>query len=91
MRVRGIIDWRPIDNWMKRGFIPYLKIGRTIRIRASAVNAFFWQNATRSTGTGDSGRHKVFSDLGEKLFELERFAKERDVGGAREPSEHNVR
>ena len=28
---------RAVDNWMKRGLIPYLKIGRSVRFRWSEV------------------------------------------------------
>lgn len=34
---------RTIDAWMKRGLIPYLKIGRTVRIRAREVDAMLSQ------------------------------------------------
>jgi excisionase family DNA binding protein len=31
---------RTIDNWMKRGFIPYYKIGKAVRFRIEDVLAF---------------------------------------------------
>jgi excisionase family DNA binding protein len=30
---------RTLEAWMRRGLIPYLKIGKTVRIRMSAVDA----------------------------------------------------
>ena len=37
------VSRRTIDNWMRRGIIPYLKIGRTVRIRAREVDAMLSQ------------------------------------------------
>ena len=31
---------RSIDNWMKLGYLPYFKIGRTVRFKASDVDAY---------------------------------------------------
>ena len=39
---------RTVDSWMKRGFIPYLKIGRTVRIRASAVDVVLAERHERN-------------------------------------------
>ena len=31
------ISVRTLDLWMRRGVVPYLKIGRTVRLRRSAL------------------------------------------------------
>jgi len=31
---------RCVDNWMARGLLPYLKIGRSVRFRPSDVQSF---------------------------------------------------
>ena len=33
------IGRRSVDNWMKRGWLPYIKVGKTIRFRWSDVLA----------------------------------------------------
>lgn len=35
---------RCIDNWMKLGYLPYLKIGRTVRFKASDVDTYLIEN-----------------------------------------------
>ena len=35
---------RTVDNWMKRGLLPYYKVGRTVTFRWSEVEAFLAQN-----------------------------------------------
>ena len=34
---------RTVDNWMKRGLLPYYKIGRTVTFRWSEVEAYLAQ------------------------------------------------
>ncbi len=31
---------RSIDNWMKRGYLPYFKIGRTVRFKIADVDSY---------------------------------------------------
>jgi len=31
---------RCVDNWMARGLLPYLKIGRSVRFRPSEIQSF---------------------------------------------------
>ena len=31
---------RCIDNWMRRGYLPYFKIGRTVRFKVADVDAY---------------------------------------------------
>jgi excisionase family DNA binding protein len=48
---------RTVDNWMKRGLLPYYKIGRTVSFRWSEVEAFLAQScrvARRSVPPGNS-------------------------------------
>ena len=35
---------RTVDNWMKRGLLPYFKIGRSVSFRWSDVEAHLAQN-----------------------------------------------
>jgi excisionase family DNA binding protein len=35
------VQTRTIDNWMKRGLIPYYKIGKAVRFRLDDVQAHF--------------------------------------------------
>ena len=35
---------RCIDNWMRLGYLPYFKIGRTVRFKASDVEAYLNEN-----------------------------------------------
>ena len=35
---------RCIDNWMKLGYLPYFKIGRTVRFKVSDVEAYLSEN-----------------------------------------------
>lgn len=35
---------RCIDNWMKLGYLPYFKIGRTVRFKVSDVDAYLIEN-----------------------------------------------
>jgi excisionase family DNA binding protein len=38
MAVRFRVSGRTIDNWMNRGYLPYLKIGKAVRFRWSEVD-----------------------------------------------------
>ena len=38
------ITIRCVDKWMKRGFLPYYKIGRSVRFQAADVRAFLKRN-----------------------------------------------
>ena len=35
---------RCIDNWMRFGYLPYFKIGRTVRFKISDVDAYLNEN-----------------------------------------------
>lgn len=35
---------RCIDNWMKLGYLPYFKIGRTVRFKVSDVDAYLTEH-----------------------------------------------
>ena len=35
---------RCIDNWMRRGYLPYLKIGRAVRFRITDLEAYLEEN-----------------------------------------------
>ena len=44
-------DVRTIDNWMKRGLIPYYKVARSVSFRWSEIEASlrtrYWMNGSR--------------------------------------------
>ena len=44
--VAGIcrVKTRTIDNWMKKGFLPYYKVGAAVRFRSGDVIAHLAQN-----------------------------------------------
>jgi excisionase family DNA binding protein len=49
---------RTLDDWMKRGLIPFIKVGRTVRFRADLIDSCVRANllvSRRSFGKG--GRH----------------------------------
>ncbi len=35
---------RCIDNWMKLGYIPYFKIGRTVRFKVTDIDAYLHEH-----------------------------------------------
>ena len=38
LAARFRVSGRTIDNWMKRGYLPYIRIGRNVRFRWSEVD-----------------------------------------------------
>jgi excisionase family DNA binding protein len=50
---------RSVDEWMKRGILPYLKIGRTVRFKSGDIVRHLDETATvdhRRTSVGGSWR-----------------------------------
>jgi excisionase family DNA binding protein len=45
------VTGRTVDNWMKKGYIPYYRIGRNIRIKLSVVEAH-WDTHYRINRAG---------------------------------------
>jgi excisionase family DNA binding protein len=46
------IELRTLDSWMHKGFLPYLKIGRTVRFTMTDIEAHIQQHRK----TGPTGR-----------------------------------